>query len=104
LDYTVGGIPQGGASSYDEVTMLDTASAVVFVTVGLLLLLLVSVSRYVRWKASRLSEREFHVWFQKAFLGMTQREVTELPERKPQKRQTSDQAERQAATLERQER
>jgi len=103
LDYTVGGIPQGGASSYDEVTMLDTASAVVFVTVGLLLLLLVSVSRYVRWKASRLSEREFHVWFQKAFLGMTQR-VTELPDSKPQKRQTSDQAERQAATLERQER
>ncbi|RPI27068.1 MAG: hypothetical protein EHM61_09750 [Acidobacteria bacterium] len=71
--------------------MGDTTIVAVLL-LAVLLLLLVSVVVYARRKASRLNDREFHAWFQKAGLGMTGNELTELPERKPQKRQAHDQS------------
>jgi len=72
--------------------MVDTVSIVIILTVVAVILLLFLVSWYVRRKASRLNEREFHVWFQKVFFGMTGHELTELPERKPRKRQAGEQS------------
>ena len=72
--------------------MVDTVSVVIILTVVAIILLLFLVTWYVKRRTSRLNEREFHVWFQKVFFGMTGHELTELPERKAQKRQAGEQS------------
>ena len=48
---------------------------------GAFAMIITVVYLYVRKKAGQLNEREVHIWFQKAFMGMTRREIQGLPDR-----------------------
>jgi len=60
-------------------TIAIALGATLVVTIALVYL-------YVRRQSSQLNDREFHIWFQKAFMGMTRREIQGLPDRSSSKK------------------
>jgi hypothetical protein len=54
--------------------------------IGVLAVVFAAIYLHLRRKASRLTGSEFHLWFQKAVMGMTGHELRELPDRQSLKK------------------